>query len=77
MYIKHIRIVKKQAWSIKNYIYVWDVSENFGEKAGGRRVVGNKAKNSGTSIPTPKKIQVRITRFALVGIVAPNRMQPG
>jgi hypothetical protein len=24
--IKHIRIVTKQAWSIKNYRYVWDVS---------------------------------------------------
>jgi hypothetical protein len=26
VHIKHIRIVTKQAWSIKNYRYVWDVS---------------------------------------------------
>jgi hypothetical protein len=33
------------------------VRENCGEKAGGRRVVGNRANNSGTSSPTPKKIR--------------------
>ena len=26
VHIKHVRIVTKQAWSIENYIYVWDVS---------------------------------------------------
>jgi hypothetical protein len=34
MCIKHVRIIIKVAWNIRNYGYVWDVSETTGEPSG-------------------------------------------